>query len=128
MGIAFGDVLVDALMIETGQPLGLTGRLQSAQWTAANAAMLLTGVVGGYVSAIGRPDGALLFCAALWGVSLLLAYRFAQDAPNAPVARKLAGRCLAHCRPPRDGVRHSVRGSLTRCGPRCCIAQRRLRN
>jgi len=83
IGIAFGDVLVDALMIETGQPLGLTGRLQSAQWTATNVALLLTGVVGGYVSATGRADDALLFCAILWSVSLLLAHRFARDVPNA---------------------------------------------
>ena len=40
MAIALGDVIVDALMIEKGQPLGLTGRFQSIQWAAANAALL----------------------------------------------------------------------------------------
>ena len=44
MAIALGDVIVDALMVEKGQPLGLTGRFQSIQWTAANTALLLTGV------------------------------------------------------------------------------------
>src|SRR5262249_6273500 len=34
IGIAFGDVLVDALMVEIGQPRGLTGRFQSVQWSA----------------------------------------------------------------------------------------------
>ena len=43
MAIALGDVIVDALMVEKGQPLGLTGRFQSIQWTAANTALLLTG-------------------------------------------------------------------------------------
>ena len=50
MAIALGDVIVDALMVEKGQPLGLTGRFQSIQWAAANAALLLTGVLGGYVA------------------------------------------------------------------------------
>ena len=45
MAIALGDVIVDALMVEKGQPLGLTGRFQSIQWTAANTALLLTGVL-----------------------------------------------------------------------------------
>ncbi|MCX7063810.1 MAG: MFS transporter [Proteobacteria bacterium] len=81
IGIAFGDVLVDALMVTTGQPLGLTGRLQSVQWTAVNVAMLLTGVVGGYLSCTGRQDAALLGCAILWAGSFVLAYRYAQEAP-----------------------------------------------
>jgi hypothetical protein len=50
MAIALGDVIVDALMVEKGQPLGLTGRFQSIQWAAANAALLLTGIRGGYVA------------------------------------------------------------------------------
>ena len=78
IGIAFGDVLVDALMVETGQPLGLTGRLQSVQWTAVNVAMLLTGVVGGYLSGLGRQDAALLMCAVLWAGSFVLAYGYAR--------------------------------------------------
>jgi MFS family permease len=79
IGIAFGDVLVDALMVETGQPLGLTGRLQSIQWTAVNVAMLLTGVVGGYLSGLGRQDSALLLCAFLWAGSFVLAFWFARE-------------------------------------------------
>ena len=102
IGIAFGDVLVDALMIETGQPLGLTGRLQSTQWTATNVALLLTGVVGGYVSATGRAGEALLFCAILWAISLLLAYRFARDVPNVepPRARETGKALLGALRRP----------------------------
>ncbi len=89
IGIAFGDVLVDALMVETGQPLGLTGRLQSIQWTAVNVAMLLTGVVGGYLSSVERQDNALLLCAILWAGSFVLAYRFARDSPD---TRPISGR------------------------------------
>jgi MFS family permease len=89
IGIAFGDVLVDALMVETGQPLGLTGRLQSIQWTAVNVALLLTGVVGGYLSTVDRQQTALLLCAALWAGSFALAYRFAYDTAD---VRPISGR------------------------------------
>jgi MFS family permease len=82
IGIAFGDVLVDALMVEVGQPRGLTGRLQSIQWTAASAALVVAGVAGGYVSSLGRDDLAFLACGVIWIVSFLLAYRFALETPR----------------------------------------------
>jgi MFS family permease len=97
IGIAFGDVLVDALMVETGQPLGLTGRLQSIQWTAVNVALLLTGVVGGYLSTVDRQQVALLLCAALWAGSFALAYRFARDSPGAaPMGGRRTMNALVH--------------------------------
>ncbi len=49
-GVAFTDVVADALMVEKGQPLNYTGRLQSIQWAALYAAGILTGVVGGWLS------------------------------------------------------------------------------
>jgi MFS family permease len=73
IGVAFGDVLIDGLMVEEGQPTGLTGVLQSVQWTASYAAMLATGLIGAWFSEIGRPDLAFGTCAALWGVSLAFA-------------------------------------------------------
>lgn len=82
MGIAFGDVLIDAVMIDEGQPRGLTGVLQSVQWTAAYAGMLLTGVMGGYFSEIQRPDLAFGLCAILWSVSLLLAILVVKERPE----------------------------------------------
>src|SRR6267142_2986864 len=48
LGIAFTDVLTDAMMVENGKPLGLTGAFQSVQWTAINVATLLVGLIGGY--------------------------------------------------------------------------------
>src|SRR3989475_13130662 len=50
LGIAFTDVLTDAMMVENGKPLGLTGAFQSVQWTAINVAILLVGIVGGYLA------------------------------------------------------------------------------
>lgn len=80
-GIAFGDVLIDAVMIDEGQPRGLTGVFQSVQWTAAYAGMVLTGVAGGYFSDIERPDLAFGTCALLWGVSLLFALVVVRETP-----------------------------------------------
>jgi len=82
IGIAFGDVLVDALMVEVGQPRGLTGRFQSVQWSAVNVALLLTGVVGGYLANVDRTNAAFLLCAVLWALSFALAYRYAREAPS----------------------------------------------
>jgi len=43
LGLAFTDVLVDALMVENGKPLGLTGAFQSVQWGAITVASILVG-------------------------------------------------------------------------------------
>ncbi len=77
--IALGDVIVDALMIEKGQPLGLTGRFQSIQWAAANTALLLTGVLGGYIAAKGLQSVAFAICAAMWLFAFGVAWRYARE-------------------------------------------------
>jgi predicted MFS family arabinose efflux permease len=50
LGVGFTDVLTDALMVERGRPLGLTGAFQSVQWAALSAASVLVGVAGGYLA------------------------------------------------------------------------------
>ena len=79
MAIALGDVIVDALMVEKGQPLGLTGRFQSIQWAAANAALLLTGVLGGYVAEQRLQSVAFALCGVLWVFAFAVAWRYAGD-------------------------------------------------
>lgn len=79
IGVAFGDVLIDGLMVTEGQPTGMTGVLQSVQWTAAYAGLLATGVMGGYIAQIGRPELAFGLCALLWAVSLLMAVFMVKD-------------------------------------------------
>jgi len=74
-----GDVIVDALMVEKGQPLGLTGRFQSIQWAAANAALLLTGVLGGYVAEERLQSVAFALCGVLWVFAFAVAWRYAGD-------------------------------------------------
>ena len=82
VAIAFADVLVDALMIEKGQPRGLTGVLQSVQWTASYAATLATGILGGYLSQFGLEYEAFLLCAALGMLSFLMAWRYVDEEPH----------------------------------------------
>jgi len=50
LGVGFTDVLTDALMVESGKPLGLTGTFQSVQWAALGAASIVVGVGGGYLA------------------------------------------------------------------------------
>ena len=50
LGLAFSDVLCDAVMVETGKPLGMTGKFQAIQWGAINTASVLAGIGGGWLS------------------------------------------------------------------------------
>ncbi|XOV89109.1 MAG: MFS transporter [Pseudomonadota bacterium] len=84
MGVAFGDVLIDGLMVTEGQPRGLTGVLQSVQWTAAYLGLLVTGIAGGYLAQLGRPDLAFALCACLWGISLVLAVALVREPEVTP--------------------------------------------
>src|ERR671923_825565 len=49
-GLAFTDVLTDALMVENGKRLGLTGPFQAIQWASISLASILTGVGGGWLA------------------------------------------------------------------------------
>lgn len=81
-GIAFSDVVTDAYMVDRGQPLGLTGRLQSAQWTAMYLAGLLTGVLGGFLSQHGLLRAGFGICAVLSLVTLYIALFQVTEEPN----------------------------------------------
>lgn len=50
LGLAFTDVLTDALMVENGNRLGLTGQFQAVQWAAISLASILVGVGGGWLA------------------------------------------------------------------------------
>ena len=71
VAIAFSDVVIDAMMIAAGQPRGMTGRLQSIQWTCMYAATIVTGVAGGALSQWGMQQAGFLFAGLACGVSLL---------------------------------------------------------
>ena len=50
LGLAFTDVLTDAMMVEHGRPRGLTGAFQSVQWACITIALVLVGVAGGWLA------------------------------------------------------------------------------
>lgn len=82
--VAFSDVVVDALMVERGQPLGLTGRLQSVQWTCMWAAAIFTGYAGGWLSTEGRQHLGFAIAAAAVSMTLLLAVMTSEPHREAP--------------------------------------------
>jgi MFS family permease len=81
LGLAFTDVLVDALMVENGKPMGLTGAFQSVQWGAITTASILVGEVGGYFAEYRRLHAAFFLAACFPLLSLLMAAVFVREAP-----------------------------------------------
>src|SRR5262245_7311928 len=81
LGLAFTDVLVDAVMVESGKPLGLTGAFQSVQWGAIEVASILVGEVGGYLAERRALDTAFLLAASFPLLSLAMTAGFVREAP-----------------------------------------------
>ncbi|MDQ3329273.1 MAG: MFS transporter [Planctomycetota bacterium] len=81
IGIAFSDVVIDALMVENGQRHGATGRFQSIQWAALYGAAILAGPIGGYLAAHKRQEFGFLICGIAAGVSLILTWVFVRERP-----------------------------------------------
>jgi len=89
VGIAFSDVVVDALMVEKGQPLGLTGRLQSIQWACIYVASIGAGWVGGQLAGSGRPDLGFAICGGVMFGSGALAWVAVREEPRPPAREGL---------------------------------------
>ncbi|MFV0444083.1 MAG: MFS transporter [Planctomycetaceae bacterium] len=83
IAVAFADVVTDSLMVEVGQPHGLTGRLQSVQWACLYGATILTGIVGGWLSSHKLQPLGFGLCAAAAFVSLMLALTSIPEPPKA---------------------------------------------
>ena len=73
LGLAFTDVLADALMVENGRRLILTGAFQSVQWAAIYASSILVGVAGGWLAQRRRLELAFLLAAVFPLLSLAMA-------------------------------------------------------
>ena len=93
-GIASTDVATDAAMIEVGQPLGITGRIQSAQWAAIYGAALLCGVAGGWLAEHGQLRLGFLTCALLGAVALYIAVFQIQEKPRPELQRDQLKRAI----------------------------------
>jgi predicted MFS family arabinose efflux permease len=77
--VTFADVVLDALIIETGQPRGITGRLQSVRWGAGYTATSLAGLVGGWLCQQRHEEWAFLICGALATVALAVLLLFVRE-------------------------------------------------
>jgi MFS family permease len=81
LGLAFTDVLADALMVESGKPRGLTGAFQSVQWASITCASVLVGALGGHFAEHRDLHTAFIVAAAFPLAILLLTALFVREAP-----------------------------------------------
>ncbi len=79
LGLAFTDVLTDALMVENGRPLKLTGAFQAVQWAAIYVASMLVGLVGGAMAEQRALHLAFLLSACFPLVSFVMATLFVRE-------------------------------------------------
>ncbi|HEV8438285.1 MAG TPA: MFS transporter [Methylomirabilota bacterium] len=94
LGLAFTDVLVDALMVENGKLRGLTGAFQAVQWGAIYAAAIAVGEAGGYLAERRRLSAGFLLAASFALVSFLMALGFVREVPTR-VDREVLGTTVA---------------------------------
>ena len=78
-GLAFTDVLTDAVMVETGKPRGLTGAFQSVQWASISVATLAVGMLGGHLAHTRSLHQAFLVAACFPLVSFVMAGAFLRE-------------------------------------------------
>ncbi len=81
LGVAFNDVLTDALMVENGRPRGLTGAFQSVQWASITLASVVVGVAGGYFAAQRNLHATFALAACFPLVSFTMVLCFIHEAP-----------------------------------------------
>ena len=94
IGVAFTDVVADALMVEKGQPLNYTGRLQSIQWASLYTAGILTGVIGGWLSQNNLQQRGFVICGSLTFVTFLAAWFMVDEPADAKVDLQAAKKTL----------------------------------
>jgi MFS family permease len=92
VAVAFADVVADALMVERGQPLGLTGRLQAIQWGSLYAASILTGLVGGRLAEYRHETWSFLICGVGAIITLVLAWGCVTEPKRTAPAPRHRGR------------------------------------
>ncbi len=72
IGVAFLDVVVDALLVERAKPRGLTGVMQSVQWGALYAGSIFAGWFGGWVTEHKEPRLGFVVCGIALAITLVL--------------------------------------------------------
>src|SRR5438552_13575058 len=81
LGLAFTDVLTDAMMVENGRPRGLTGAFQSVQWACITVASVLVGELGGFLADARSLRVAFLLAACFPLISLFMGVFFVRETP-----------------------------------------------
>src|SRR5499425_1570163 len=81
LGLAFTDVLTDAMMVENGRPRGLTGAFQSVQWACITLASVLVGELGGQLAETRSLSTAFVLAACFPLMSLTMALTFVRETP-----------------------------------------------
>ncbi len=84
LGLAYNDVLTDALMVEKGKLNGLTGAFQSIQWSAVTCAAIVVGLLGGYFAEHRELQTAFAVAALFPLIVLLMAVFFIHEKPTVP--------------------------------------------
>jgi len=102
LGLAFTDVLTDAMMVESGRPLNLTGSFQSVQWACITLASVLVGEIGGRLAETHRLRTAFLVAACFPLISLSMGLSFVRETP--------ARASRAAFRETRVAIRSALRG------------------
>jgi predicted MFS family arabinose efflux permease len=85
--LAFCDVMTDALMVEIGRPLGLTGSFQALQWASISVAFTLAQLGGGYLATHATPSTTFLLCAFFPLITLLATLGLVRE-PQASITRE----------------------------------------
>jgi MFS family permease len=78
-GLAFTDVVTDAVMVENGRKLNLTGAFQSVQWAAIYSASILVGLIGGHLAESRNVRTTFAIAAIFPAVTCLVATAFVHD-------------------------------------------------
>jgi Na+/melibiose symporter-like transporter len=81
LGLAFTDVLTDAMMVESGRPLNLTGAFQSVQWACITLASVLVGEIGGRLAEAHSLRAAFVVAAGFPLLSLSMGLSFVRETP-----------------------------------------------
>ncbi len=93
VGLVGSDVVCDAVMVEQGQACGKTGLFQAVQLTALYAALVLSGVGGGWLSAHASMRSVFLI-SAFFSALVLLSSRWTREPKAQPSAWRAGGRAL----------------------------------
>jgi len=83
IAVVCSDVVIDALMIDTSRPMGLTGRMQSVQWASIYGGAVVTGLLGGLLSEHHQQKIAFLICTVLLLITVVLTIFVLDERPAA---------------------------------------------